>query len=206
MKKFLEPLLKAFALLSIVLLARPTAGAEPGMVFRCVGPLDRNASHAGLERAFGRNKVGQEEIFAGGDTETMTVVFADDPRRKLLVGWRDQANRRGLARVTIEGRSRWSVGGLAVGSPLVAVERLNGRAFKLNDYEGDFGGDVIDWMGGHLEKLPDGCVLGATLAIDEAHAGALMKEVARPDGLLSSHETLRAANPVVSRLFVSFPK
>jgi hypothetical protein len=192
-------------LLLLVLLAAPVAAAEPNMNFRCVGPFGRDASHAGLVKAFGSAQVSEDDVFYGGDTEKMTIVFPNEPQRTLLVSWRDKVKRRGLASVTIRAPSRWKVSGIGLGTSLSDLERINGGPFRLNPFEGDFGGDVIDWMGGRLPKLPDGCRVGASVAVDAARLG-LMNHEPTTDELLSSDPGLRAATPRVGELYVSFPE
>jgi hypothetical protein len=95
--------------------------------------------------------------------------------------------------------------------PLVELERLNGGPFKLNYFEGDYGGAITDWLGGRFNApLSGGCVLGVFVGIDERHPDAptqaLEKEVMPDRSLLSSGAGLRATKPVVSKMIVSFPK
>jgi hypothetical protein len=179
------------------------AGSEE---FRCTGPFGRDASHAGLVKAFGAANVSHEEVFAGGGTKPMTVVFPKDPERRLMVRWLDGDGWRGLDSVIIQSPG-WSVGGTAVGMPIAEVERLNGRPFRLTDFRGSgHDGEVRDWQGGKLGAgLPGGCRVGAVLGINDTDADAT-QWLPHPDGLSSDDEALRAADPRLYELTVSFPK
>jgi hypothetical protein len=94
---------------------------------------------------------------------------------------------------------------------LVDLERLNGRPFKLNYFEGDYGGDIFDWRGGRFDAaLPGGCRLGASVGIaeklPETVGEAMNSEIIENGALLSSGPGLRAAKPEVSQMFISYPK
>lgn len=179
------------------------AGAEE---FGCTGPFGRDASHAGLVKAFGAVNVSREDVFRGGDTTPMTVVFPKDPERRLVVRWSDDDKRQGLDAVIIQSPG-WSAGGATVGMPIAVVERLNGRPFKLTDFLGsDHDGEVSDWQGGKFATaLPGGCRVGAVLGINDADADAIQGR-RHADGLVSDDEGLRGADPRLYELTVSFPK
>jgi hypothetical protein len=189
--------------LLMTILCLSSAGAEE---FSCAEPFGRDASHAGLVKAFGAANVSHEEVFRGGDTTPMTVVFPKDPERRLLVHWLDGEGRQGLDAVIIR-TPAWSVGGAAVGMPIGVVERLNGRPFKLTDFLGsDHDGEVSDWQGGKFAAtLPGGCRVGAALGINDADADAT-QWLPHPEGLASDDEALRGADPRLYELTVYFPK
>jgi hypothetical protein len=190
------------------LLGMPALAAERTTPFKCEGQFGRNASHAKLAATFGAdNAVSNED--AESDSE-VTILFPNNAARRLKIEWNDQKSRRGLRHVTITGLS-WSVAGVVIGMPLVELERLNGGPFKLNYFEGDYGGAITDWLGGRFNApLSGGCVLGVFVGIDERHPDAptqaLEKEVMPDRSLLSSGAGLRATKPVVSKMIVSFPK
>ena len=104
-----------------------------------------------------------------------------------------------------------SVAGVAIGTQLVDLERLNGGPFKLNYFEGDYGGDITDWLGGRFNApIPGGCIFGASVGVAEQLPEAVDKaidaEVTQDRSLLSSGPGLRAAKPTVGEMFISFPK
>lgn len=194
----------AYCLVGTAILA-----AEPSQTFKCEGPFGPDASHAKLAKEYGAANIDNEDYdweYEGG----VTVLFPKDPQRRLVIQWKDQKARRKPADIRIEGLS-WSVAGVMKGTQLVELERLNGGSFKLNYFEGDYGGDVTDWMGGRL-KMPfsAGCRVGVSVWVDdhlpEAVEKALEAEITPDRSLLSSGAGLLAAKPVVGAIFVSYPK
>ncbi|MBO0753874.1 MAG: hypothetical protein J2P53_17275, partial [Bradyrhizobiaceae bacterium] len=174
--------------------------------FACAGPFGRDASHAGLVKAFGAANVLHEEVFADGETRPMTVVFPSDSERRLMVHWLDGDGRRGIDFVVIQSPG-WTVSGVTIGMPIAEVERLNGRPFKVTDFLGSgHDGEVRGWQGGRLEStLPGGCRLGAVLGINDGDID-LTQWPPHPDGLPSDDEGLRGADPRLYEMTVYFPK
>jgi hypothetical protein len=190
--------------LHIILVCAAVVGqslnGEPASSFRCEGLFGRDASHAEIVKTFGAD---QTEDIGRFDAE-MTVLFPDDPKRRLVVGWQDQKRQRGLSTVSIEGSS-WKIAGIAIGTPLVEVERLNKGAFRINHFKGDHGGAIIDWMGGRLANpLPGGCHLGVSVNIHDTATGPMDDELSLDRTLLSSGPGLRAMKPTVEKIIVSF--
>jgi hypothetical protein len=184
-----------------------TFAAEPARTFKCEGPFGRDATHAKLASKYGAGNIVAED---DGDADAeVTVLFPNDPERRIKIQWKDQKARRNPGHITIAGRSSWSVAGVAIGTSLIELERLNGGPFKLNYFEGDYGGAITDWLRGRFQvPLSGGCVLGAFVGIDErlpdAVSKALDEEVTQDRSLLSSGTGLRAAKPVVSQMILSF--
>src|SRR3954470_11456856 len=169
---------------------------------RCDGVFGPNSSRNAIVASFGLREVVTQKIFQGGDTMNVTVVFPKNPTRRIMIEWRDPSKSRGIKRILINGNSLWSIGGVPIGMPIADVQKINGKPFKIAYFEGDIGGAVLDWQGGALEKLPGGCGLGATFAIDEkaTASDALDREVSRDRTLLSDGPALRKAAPIVSEL------
>jgi len=186
--------------------AEPPAGKP--QTFKCEGSFGPDASHAKLAKEFGAANIDTEEYW-DADWE-VTVVFPKDPQRRLIIQWKDHEARRKPASIKLEG-SLWSAAGVTIGTPLAELERLNGGPFKLNDFEGDYGGAITDWMGGRFTMpFSAGCRLGLSVWFDEnlpeAMDGAMEKELLPDRSLLSSGAGLRAAKPVVNEMTVIFPK
>jgi hypothetical protein len=181
-------------------------GQPPSVeTFRCAGQFGPNGTRAALTAAFGAQQVVTQEIFYGGDTKEVTALFPKDPTRRMFIEWRDPAKQQGIKRISIIGHS-WSLEGLATGASLVKVEQVNRKPFVLTYFEGDFGGSVIDWRGGALEKLPGGCRAAVRFAIDEnaTPSDALDKEVSPERTLLSSGSALRKESPKILELGIEY--
>lgn len=190
------------------LLGMPALAAEPMTPYKCEGPFGRDASCAKLAATFGAGNT--VTTYDGESDSEVTILFPNNPARRLKIEWNDQKARRNIGHVTIAGSS-WSVAGVVIGMPLAEFERLNGGPFKLNYFEGDYGGAITDWLGGRFAgPLPGGCLLGAFVTIDEHLPDAVNKTLDRevtPDrSLFSSGAGLRVAKPQVGQMIVSFPK
>jgi hypothetical protein len=188
-------------------IGKATLAAEPIMTFRCEGPFGRDASHAKLVSRYGAANVVTE--YDGQEDADVTVVFPRDPERKLRIKWKDEKARRNPEHIAVAGRS-WSVAGVAMGTSLIELERLNGRPFKLNYFDGDYGGAITDWLGGRFQSpLSGGCVFGAFVWIDdkripESVNRAIDEEGAPTGEMISSSTALRAAKPLVTQMGVRF--
>src|SRR5215470_17606394 len=96
-----------------------------------------------------------------------SVLFPNDPKRRLEVLWQNEAARSDTHLIVINGQSTWSAPkGLRLGVALAALEKLNRKPFKIAGFDQPNPGSVSDWQGGALETLPGGCRLGIRLVPD----------------------------------------
>ena len=105
-----------------------TLAAELTGTFKCEGPFGREATHANLASKYGAANIATE-YDREADAE-VTILFPNDPERRLKIQWKDQKARRNPGHFTIEGRSSWSVAGVSIGTSLIELERLNGRTIQ----------------------------------------------------------------------------
>jgi hypothetical protein len=163
-----------------------------------------NATGASLEQRFGAANVVQQNIpGAEGEEAPGTVLFPNDPARRVEIFWNDTAGRTSPSSITISGtqgqRSQWTgPHGLVLGESMTDVERANGGAFVLYGFEWDYGGTVTDWRGGALAPQ-DNCHVrvGFQPAGDAGRASG--------DSAFRSDSTeMRNAHPYVSVIGVSF--
>lgn len=87
-----------------------------------------------------------------------TVIYPNDPERRLEVLWGDEIHRRLLASVLIRERSRWKGWReVHIGMSLKEVEALHEKPFKLTtDFNTDDSDTVTQWQGGAMERVPGG--------------------------------------------------
>src|SRR5258708_7372812 len=157
---------------SAVPVARPAAPpkpAEPARVVACSnGAFAKNSGHLRLAQSFGVHNVDYTEV-SGDDGSTLlaSVLFPTDPKRRLEVLWDDDVERSGTRMIVIDGQSTWSAQkGVHLGLPLAALEKLNGKPFKLMGFEKGGMAIVSDWNGGALRLLTDGSKVGVPLKPD----------------------------------------
>ena len=81
--------------------------------------------------------------------------------------WNNDASRSDTSIIAINGKSQWTAPrGLKLGLPLAALEKANGRPFKVGGFGADGSASVLGWEGGALGSLPGGCKVGIRLAAD----------------------------------------
>ncbi|HEY2135209.1 MAG TPA: hypothetical protein VGH49_04935, partial [Xanthobacteraceae bacterium] len=133
-----------------------------------------------------------------------TILFGKDPRRRLEVLWQNEAARSDISLIVITGRSQWSAPkGLHLGLALAAVEKLNGKPFRLSGFDQAGGSAALDWQGGALASLPGGCQVGVKLAPDSKASPDVLAAAAGKE-FLSNDAALRAAKPVIAEIILGY--
>jgi hypothetical protein len=187
--------------------APPPKPADPARVVACSnGAFAKNSGHLRLAQAFGVHNVDFTEV-AGDDGSTLmaSVLFPTDPKRRLEVLWDDDVERSGTRMIVIDGQSTWSAQkGVHLGLPLAALEKLNGKPFKLMGFEKGGMAIVSDWNGGALALLTDGCKVGVQFKADPKVAAAVLDAASSDKEFVSSDPTIRAAKPVVGEIIVAY--
>jgi hypothetical protein len=141
---------------------------------------------------------------ASGTKLNASILYPKDPKRHLEVLWQNEAARTDISLIVITGQSTWTgPKGLRLGMPLAALEKLNGKAFKLSGFDQPDGSAVLDWQGGALASLPGGCKVGVRLAADrKAAANALAAAGGKEFG--SSDAAMRAVKPTVAEIILGY--
>jgi hypothetical protein len=104
------------------------------------------------------------------------------------------------------GLGRGQRNGIHIGSALAEVEKLNGKPFKLSGFDWDYGGHVRDWQGGALAKLqPGGCIVAVEFVHPEDAPEENLAKVTGDMDVLSDSADLRAVEPYVGLLLISYP-
>jgi hypothetical protein len=194
----------ALASVALLLAAAPVAAADRLV---CDGPLGPKTNHADVVARWGKDVRLQKIDGAEGETLVATVVFGDDPAHRLELIWADEA-RRQLDTIRLSPRSAWiTPDGLAIGATLAEVEKANGRPFALSGFEWDYGGTVTDWKGGALAApLPGGCIVAVVFGPSPKASDAARAAVAGDRGFSSDDRKMRAAQPIVTRLSLGYPR
>jgi hypothetical protein len=212
-------LLSALLFYSAIGSAQAVNQPDDELLFACES-FPRDFTEDDLRARFGAENVIRDQVtfFDDGPQET-TVVFPDDPSRRLFITWSDLENGTGPGGVRISDfESRWrNVDGLSVGDTLLAVEEANGWPFRLNALTFEGGGRVRNWGEGRLtdleSELPE-CrmVIGFGFRANAALDPLLVRQVSSllirdlsPRGLSSGHPALRELNPVIDLMVISYP-
>jgi hypothetical protein len=182
--------------------------AEGRNVLQCDGAFARDSSHAKLVQTFGKSSVAFTDIDGGeGDKVKASVVYPDEPRRRVEILWHDEKTRSRPSTIRVGFKSQWrTVRGLRIGSELAEVERINGRPFKLLGFDWDLGGRVSDWQGGTFATVPGGCDfrLGFNPWADAPDAAR--DKVSGDKEFLSNDPNMRASKPTVSEIIINYPQ
>jgi hypothetical protein len=184
--------------------AAPAAPASAGRVIACSGLFAKDSSHLKLAATFKVDNVVFTDLDIDNAKVKASVLFPKDPKRRLEVWWQNEASRSGIYLIVINGQSTWSAPkGLRLGLPLAAVEKLNGKPFKLKGFDKE-GVTATDWQGGALATMPGGCKAGVKLAPDPKAPQAAREEVAVDKEFDSSDAAMRAARPSISEIILGY--
>jgi hypothetical protein len=107
--------------------------------------------------------------------------------------------------IAINGKSQWSAPkGMKLGLPLAALEKANGRPFKLSGFDADGSAGVAGWEGGALGAIPGGCKIGMRLVADPKVPKEARAAVAGDKEILSSDPGVRALKPMVVEILIGY--
>lgn len=174
----------------------------------CDGAFAKDASHAKLVAAFGAKSVTFKEVDAAeGSKEKATVLFDDDPTRRIVVYWHDDKNRARPSTISVSAPSLWvGPGGIGNGMKLSDVEKKNGKPFKLAGFDWGGGGFVRE-LDGKLKPTAGGCNL--IIRFEPGIANPLPARYAEITGdktVVSSNKLLRRTRAQVSEWGIGYPK
>ena len=154
---------------------------------------------------YDRKNVDFGEVDAGPGKSMASIIYPNDPKRRLEVWWSDRDKRKDVYLIAINGSSTWTgPGGLRLGLSLADLEKLNRKPFKLRGFDKDNTATVSDWDHGALAALSGGCKAGVILSA-EAKAPAEVLAVLPVDREFSSaDEALRAVRPSVIEILIGY--
>lgn len=118
-----------------------------------VGPVTSMASHESLAKRFGHEKVKKGTFYVGeGYCLAGTVLFPDEPEKRLEILWGDKIHQAKPTNVQWFGeKSVWLTNqGVGLGTTVKELEALNGKPFKLSGLGWDYGGYISSWEAGKL--------------------------------------------------------
>jgi hypothetical protein len=157
-------------------------------------------------RRYGQEAVIKDDLYTGVEDITYKglVLLPHAVDWRIEVAFADETMRR-VARVTLRDTksSHWNVAGIAIGSRLIDVQKINGKPFLVNGFNSDAGGFVTNWKGGALGRpLPGGCRVAVRFGRD----GDAPASLSGGDVKVSSdNATLVKWGPVVEQIEVNWP-
>jgi hypothetical protein len=183
---------------------RPSKGAQPRQI-DCRGAFARDSSHIRLAQVFGPDNVAFTEVEGPENSKIMaSVLFPRDPQRRLEMLWNNTTSRSGTQVIVINGKSAWSgPKGVRLGTQLAAVEKMNGKPFKITPFAAD-GSSAADWQEGALLSLQGGCKIGMRFIADPRAPEDARAQLAGQKELLSSDPGVRALRPTVAEILIGY--
>lgn len=185
---------------------RPSSkGGTPPRTIDCRGAFARDSSHIRLAQIFGPDNVTFTDVEGPDNTKIQaSVLFPRDPARRLEMLWNNTTSRSGTQVIAINGKSAWAgPRGAKLGMQLPAIEKLNGKPFKLTAFAAD-GATAADWQEGALLNLQGGCKMGMRFVADPRAPQEARAQLAASKELLSSDANVRALRPTVAEILIGY--
>lgn len=178
----------------------------PSFAVTCNGVFGKDSSHLKLAVKYNSRNVAFGQVDGpDGSKIPASILFPNDPRRRLEVLWNNEAARTDTQVIAINGKSQWSAPkGLKLGLAIATLEKANGRPFKLSGFGADGAASVLGWDGGALASLPGGCKIGVRLFEDSKSPEAARSAVAGDKELPSNDPGLRAVKPTVGEILIGY--
>ena len=192
-----------------------SANAQPANdVLQCVGPFAKDANEADLKKAFGAANVKRVDLDVGeGSTEPGTVVFPNDPKRRIEVLWHDSTKRQRPSSISIKEKSTWTIAAqppdqrrIMLGTPLAEVEAINGKPIIVYGFGWDMGGFAGGWEGGALGQAVGPCSLSLRFDPDPKAKSGTLDKASGDKPFKSSSPAMRAVKPTVSSISLGWPE
>lgn len=197
--------------------AAPTAPAAPRAapakpaavgprVVACSGIFGKDSSHLRLAMTYDFKNITFADVDANNGAKVQaSILFPNDPTRRLEVWWSNPAARSDTYLIVINGKSTWvAPDGMKLGLNLAQLEKLNHKPFKLKGFDKDGVATVSDWDDGVLANLPGGCKSGVSLHADPKASADAVGAISADKEYSSSDPAVRAAKPTVSEILIGY--
>jgi len=193
---------------ALALLAGPLWAQQrtPTTVVACSGAFAKDSSHLELTTAFNSKNVTFADVEAADGTKVpASILFPNDPKRRLEVWWSDPTHRSDIHLIVIGGQSTWTApGGLRLGQTLEQVEKINHKPFKLKGFDKDRIATVSDWDGGELATLAGGCKSGLNLRANPKASAEAIGALTAEKEYSSSDPAIRATKPTTTEILIGY--
>jgi hypothetical protein len=193
---------------ALALLAGPLYALQPlaPLVLACSGTFAKDSNHLELVTAYkSKNIIFTDVEAADGTKVPASILFPNDPKRRLEVWWSDRNHRSDIHLIVIGGQSTWTApDGLRLGQTLEQVEKINQKPFKLKGFDKDHIATVSDWDGGTVATLAGGCNAGLSLRADPKASAEKIGALSADKEYSSSDPAIRATKPTITEILIGY--
>jgi hypothetical protein len=178
----------------------------PTTAVACSGTFAKDSSHLKLAMFFDSKNVTFTDVEAGdGSKVPASVLFPNDPKRRLEVWWSNITARKDIYLIVIGGESTWTApGGLRLDQTLEQVEKLNHKPFKLKGFDKDRITTGSNWDGGALAAVAGGCRPSVNLRAAAKASAEKIGAISADKEYSTSDPAIRATKPTVSEILIGY--
>jgi hypothetical protein len=178
----------------------------PANVVACAGVFAKDSTHLKIAVKYDSRNITYGQVDGPeGSKIPGSILFPNDPKRRLEVLWANEAARSEPSVIAINGKSQWSAPkGMKLGLPIAALEKANGKPFKLSGFDKDGFTSVAGWDGGALSNLPGGCKMGIRLRANAKAPEDVRKAVTGDKELSSNDGDVKAVKPTVIEILIGY--
>jgi len=186
--------------------AKPAPKPAASTVLTCGGVFAKDSTHLKIAIKYdSKNVVFGDVDGPDGSKIKASVLFPNEPKRRLEVVWSNDASRSDVSVIAINGKSQWvAPKGLKLGLSLSALQKANGKPFKLGGFGADGLASVAGWDGGALSSLPGGCKVGIRLAADSKASADARSAVSGDKEFSSDDASVLALKPAVAEILIGY--
>ena len=180
--------------------------AAAGTVLTCGGVFGKDSTHLKIAVKYdSRNVVFGDVDGPDGAKIKASILFPNDPKRRLEVVWNNDTSRSDMSVIAINGKSQWvAPKGLKLGLSLSALEKANGKPFKVFGFGADGTASVAGWDGGALSALPGGCKVGIRLVADSKASPDARSAVSGDKEFQSNDASVLALKPSIAEILIGY--
>lgn len=169
--------------------------------------LNAEVTEQKLKATFGaKNVINATVGTVEGQTSPGTTLFPGDPKRRVQFTWKNpkKRDRVEMIRVVDDFSSRWATvpAGIRIGTSLAQLEKLNGKPFTISGFDWDYGGNIVSFNKGKLDKIlksRDGKTIIA-LRLNPPTGKSVSEGLLGDREILSNNKALRQLAPRVTSI------
>lgn len=168
-------------------------------------------NEAGLKEKFGNDHISYDTIWGAEGSFTMGTYIDQGTDDEVEIYWEDSLNRSGIASASVHAQwqengdykynSKWiSASGVKLGMTTDELEKLNGKPFTFSGFGWDYGGGIMSWNDGKLEKFGIGVTL--TDGMDDKVSDEELNEILGDQEVSSDNAVVKKTQPRVNAISV----